>query len=283
MLAGVATRIPLDGAGSEVERIRENLDARLAAAFPLDSLSEVPKRAADAARRFWSQRAWSEFAAVPALSQVLLKLVSQRAPFGEVAALSGILHDEALHTELSKSVADALGGYVDEVPEHLKYEPYALAAPNPLELAAWLLAGGCVAETVSRALIQARLTRCKPTQLRALMQRTLRDENLHVAFAWSAAKRAVKGISERKKEQLVELAQPTVASLFSTQCTAGLSGPAAATERKLRQRVADAELGCLEPDEEDAVVKRCLEEEVVPRLRRLGLPVRTEPRAGSKR
>ena len=40
----------------------------------LDSLKEVPKRTADAARRFWSQRTWSEFAALPALSQVLLKL-----------------------------------------------------------------------------------------------------------------------------------------------------------------------------------------------------------------
>jgi hypothetical protein len=268
----VRTTIPLQPAEKQVELIAQRFEKRLKADYPLDELKGISKPVREAARMFWSERAWSEYAALPALSQVLLRIVAERGPFGEVASVSGILHDEALHTALSQRVAEAFGGYVAEVPDHLMTDPYALAAPNSLHLGAWLVAGGCIAETISRALIQARLKHTKSPQLRAVIQRTLRDENVHVAFAWSAAKRVVARLTQPERGLLLELAEPTVNAVYQMQCTAGMKAAAQRAERRLRQRVADAGLGSCPPDVENAAVRECIAKVVVPGLRRIGVP-----------
>ena len=51
----------------------------------------VPQK--DAARRFWSERTWSEFAAVPAVSQVVLALVREGAPLDTLGAYTAIADD----------------------------------------------------------------------------------------------------------------------------------------------------------------------------------------------
>ena len=264
-------RVPLGGGSRESQVIQRTLGARLDAVYPLPSFKDVSKASREAARRFWSERAWSEFAAIPALSQVSLGLVSERAPFSEVAGITGILQDEALHTALSMQVAEAFGGYVEEIPEHLAFDPYPLAEPSRHGLAAWLVVGGCVAETLSRSLIAARLKHTRPPELREILGRTLRDENLHVAFAWAAATRAVKRLPEARRKELARLAGPTVEAASRTLCTAGLTGVGKGIERRLRQRVADAGLGACPPDEEDAAVKLALERTVIPGLIRLGI------------
>ena len=75
----------------------------------------LPKN--DAARRFWSERTWSEFAAVPAVSQVVLALVREGAPLDTLGAYTSIADDEVRHALLSRELAQKLGGYVDEIPE----------------------------------------------------------------------------------------------------------------------------------------------------------------------
>jgi hypothetical protein len=273
------TTIPLSSGDKQVELISQRFERRLRAEYPLTELAQVPKRVRNDARMFWSERAWSEFAALPALSQILLKLVSGRAPFSEVASVSGILHDESLHTALSMRVAVTLGGYVPEVPEHLAMDPYALAAPNALALGAWLVAGGCIAETLSRALIHARLKHTRSPQLRAIISRTLRDENVHVAFAWAAAKRTVSQLTQGERRRLLQLAEPTVEATHRMQCTAGMQGAGLKAERRLRQRVADAGLGSCPPDEENFVVRSCIEKTIVPGLRRIGIAAAARERA----
>lgn len=261
--------VPLERASPTVETIVAALDRRLKArqTAQLGRYSRAVRR--DAAV-FWSERAWSEYAALPALAQVLLLGVKAKAPLGETAALSGILHDEALHTGLSKQLAEAFDVYVPEVPSYLAFDPQALANATGLPLEQWLVSGGCVGETISRALIQARLKVTRDPLVRAVTLRTLKDENLHVAFTWAAAERILRPLPKAEKRRLVDRATATVQAAFVSQCTEGLRGAGLRAERNLRSRVARAGLGSLDPDEENRVVRACIERTIVPQLERLG-------------
>src|SRR4051794_32525081 len=105
-----------------IDRIGGVLSARLKAQYPLSSFRGVARQTRDAARRFWSQRAWSEYSALPVLNQISLRMIREGAPLGELAGASGILQDEALHTRLSFEVAEALGGYTPDIPSHLTFD-----------------------------------------------------------------------------------------------------------------------------------------------------------------
>ena len=267
------TTIRLDDADVSVARVEAVLSRRLEAQFPLNKLPRVGRSLRRDAALFWSQRAWSEFAALPVLSQVLLRDVVESAPLADCAAAAGILQDEALHTRLSRDVAEAFGGYESKVPSYFGYDPAGLARPSELGLAEWLVAGGAVGETLSRALISARVKYTAPPQLKAVISRTLKDENVHVAYTWAALDRVVKPLSKARKQQLVDIAAPTVHAAFRSLCTDGLTGAALRTERRLRQRLADAGLGCCPPEEESRVVHETIERVIVPGLRRVGLRV----------
>src|ERR1043166_5660813 len=112
------------------------------------------------AARFWSERAWSELAAVPAMSQISLAILRDPQMNGDIDALGAIAQiggDEVKHTELSKAVADALGGYVETIPAGAAWEPARLGDPSTMPLPFWVVASGCISETISLALMKARL------------------------------------------------------------------------------------------------------------------------------
>ena len=263
-------RIPLTIPSSPpLTRIDAVLSERLSGDYPLTALPRLNRSLRADAAMFWSERAWSEYSALPLISQVLLEGIKSCAPLNETAGAAAILQDEALHTRLARDVAESFGGYLDLVPTHLDYDPIGLAGSR-YTLAEWLIAGGCVGETLSRALIQARLRYTAPPQLHAIVQRTLRDENVHVAYAWAAFARAVAPLSKIEKRCLLEVSAPTVDAAFRGLATEGITGKPGAAERRLRQRVADAGLGCCPPDEETRVVRATLETVIVPGLRRAG-------------
>jgi hypothetical protein len=174
--------LPLPQAIPGIAKISAALEARLRGEYPLPDFSGFSKPVRDAARRFWSQRAWSEYAALPVLSQILLKLSAEGAPLEELSAATGILQDEALHTALSVQVAEGLGGYVEDIPNYLRFDIQSLSAPSEMPLVLWLVVGCCIGETVSRALIRTRLKVITAPPLKVRVARTLRDENVHVAF-----------------------------------------------------------------------------------------------------
>ena len=115
-------------AGDSWRKLRDARAPRMGTAVFTLPEGKVPKN--DAARRFWSERTWSEFAAVPAVSQVVLALVRQGAPLEVLGAYTAIADDEVRHAMLSRDLAERLGGYVDEVPEGLDYAPSGLARPQ---------------------------------------------------------------------------------------------------------------------------------------------------------
>jgi hypothetical protein len=227
------------------------------------TLVEVPPGALprhEAARRFWSMRTWSEYAAVPAVSQVVLALVRHGAPLETLGAYTAIADDELRHALLSRDLAERLGGYVDEVPDGLGYSPRALARPSDVPVHVWALANGCFSETVSLALIAARQAKTTQPVVRAVLNETLRDEALHVRVAWELAGELLPELAEPERRELKSYGAELGQMLRSTFGTQALPAVARRRERKLRDETAKAGLGALSADEENALVDHALAE-----------------------
>jgi hypothetical protein len=224
----------------------------------------------DAARRFWSRRTWSELAAVPAVSQVVLALVREGASLDTIASYSAIVQDEARHAELSRALAERLGGYDDDVPDGLDYEPARLAEPSDVPFAVWALANGCFSETVSLELIRARHAATRQPIVRAVLTETLKDEALHVRAAWLAAGEVLPNLSRADRRDLATYGQALAEMLRRTFGTRGLSPKLRRQEATLRDEAAAADLGAIPATQENGIVEDTLEL-IVRRLRDLGV------------
>lgn len=243
-------------AGSTWKKLRGARSARVESALFQLPAGPVPKN--DAARRFWSRRTWSEFAAVPAVSQVVLSLVRAGAPLEVLGAYTAIADDEVRHAMLSRDLAERLGGYVDQVPEGLDYAPTGLAQPTDVPVHVWALATGCFNETVSLALIRARLAVTKQPLVRQVLAETMRDEAVHVRVAWEMAETLLPTLDLRERRELWFYGQDLGEMLRRTFGTAGLDGALKRRERTLRDQTHEAGLGSLEADAEDRVVTLAL-------------------------
>lgn len=218
---------------------------------------KVPKN--DAARRFWSERTWSEFAAVPAVSQVVLALVRQGAPLEVLGAYTAIADDEVRHAMLSRDLAERLGGYVDEVPEGLDYAPSGLARPSDVPVHVWAIANGCFSETVSLELIRARHAVTKQPLVRAVLAETLKDEAVHVRVAWELAETLLPALPLGERRELWFYGQDLSELLRRTFGTAGLEAKLRRRARAVRDRTHAAGLGSLDADAEDRVVSTTID------------------------
>lgn len=256
-------------AGPSWRKLRTARGKRIERAlFELPS-GKVPKD--DSARRFWSERTWSEFAAVPAISQVVLALVRQGAPLETLGAYTAIADDEVRHATLSRDLADRLGGYVDEIPEGLAWAPRGLATANDVPVHVWALANGCFSETVSLALITARHAQTKHPVIRAVLAETLKDEAMHVRVAWELAGNLIPTLDKNERGGLGDYGSDLAHMLQRTFATNGLEPSALkSAERKLRDRTNAKGLGSLTADDEDALVQKSLSE-IATRLTKLGV------------
>jgi len=212
----------------------------------------------DAARRFWSRRTWSELAAVPAVSQVVLALVREGAGLTTIGAYTAIAQDEVRHAELSQALAERLGGYDDDVPDGLDYVPRSLANPSDVSFAVWALANGCFSETVSLALIRARHGATKQPLIRAVLAETLKDEALHVRIAWQTAEEVLPNLSRAARKDLAGYGAQLAEMLRRTFGTAGLPPTLRRREDALRDDAAKAGLGSVAAALENALVDDAL-------------------------
>ena len=242
--------------GGTWKKLRAARASRVRAAMFELPAGALPKN--DAARRFWSERTWSEFAAVPAVSQVVLALVREGAPLDTLGAYTAIADDEVRHALLSRDLAEKLGGYVDEIPEGLAYAPRGLATPSDVPVHVWAMANGCFSETVSLALIRARHASTRQPVVRAVLAETLKDEAVHVRVAWELAEGLLPTLDSQTRREMTGYGADLAEMLRRTFGTQGLPPALARSEKRLRDRTAAAGLGALLAVEENAVVDRAL-------------------------
>jgi hypothetical protein len=254
-----------DGAWKRLRQAQATRARTVRASLPEGALPH-----SDAARRFWSRRTWSELAAVPAVSQVVLALVREGASLDTIASYSAIVQDEARHAELSRALAERLGGYDDEVPDGLDYEPARLAQPSDVPFAVWALANGCFSETVSLELIRARHAATRQPIIRTVLAETLKDEAIHVRAAWLAAGEVLPNLSRADRRELASYGETLAEMLRRTFGTRGLSPKLRRQEARLRDDAAAADLGAIPAAQENAIVDETLEA-IAQRLRDMGV------------
>jgi len=236
----------------------------------LETLPEGVVPSNDSARRFWSQRAWSEYAAIPAISQVVLALVREGAALRTLGAYVSIAADEVRHAVLSRELADALGGYDEDVPEGLGYAPRGLADPSEVAVAVWALANGCFSETVSLELIRARHAATKHPVVRQVLAETLKDEAVHVRVAWQLADELLPRLVAPVRRELWEYGKELSEMMRRTFGTQGLPAAVRRAERKMRDETAREGLGSLSAAQEDSIVDTALAN-IAARLAKLGV------------
>lgn len=265
-------RIPLMSGDATMTRLRTSFEARDVDAAPaLEELADLPYN--EAAAMFWSSRAWSEYAAVPAMSQTMLALIRTNAPMDAMAVVSRIQTDEVVHTEMSRDVAEAFGGYTDEIPEWIACDPIGLGDANAVPLPFWTVGIGCISETVSLALLQARLRRTHHPVLKRVLRRVLKDEATHVRFGWELAEKIVPKLDETYRRRLAEHAKNAFGSAGKFFGTFGLPADIRREEREIRAVTAELGYGACPADEADHVIVSTIAETIAPRLAALGLPL----------
>ncbi|MFO0724209.1 MAG: ferritin-like domain-containing protein [Myxococcota bacterium] len=254
-------------------RLRTALAERPPSRTGVKRVAPIKTKDPSAARQFWSERAWSEYAAVPAMAQTMLAIVRDRGSLDVLDTLAIIASDEVRHTEMSKNLADAFGGYVEEVPDNSGYNPLLLAEPYDMAAPFWALSNGCVSETVSLEMMRARLPHTTHPAVRPILQRIMKDESMHARLSWLLAETIFPRLDPDQKEEIADYARELFAVMPRTFATKELPPGERRSARKVRNAVAKAGLGAAPPDEEDAAFYHVRDDIILPRLRKLGIPL----------
>ena len=251
------------------EELLAKLRARQASpAQPPGELGSLPR--CESAALFWSQRAASELAAVPAFSQTALALVRESLELDAVAAVAGIVADEVRHTELARALAEQFGGI--EVREGEGWsDAQLLARPRGEDLSYWLVTNGCVNETLSLALLQARARKTQHPAVLEVLRTTARDEAVHARFCWYLAARLLPRQTQAARDMLGIQVESLLGLLRRSVGTRGMSAVERAQARRVRSETAGLGLGALPPDEADALVEATITDSILPRLEKLGV------------
>jgi hypothetical protein len=225
------------------------------------------------ARIFWSERAWSELAAVPAMAQTTLALIREAHSTDVLDVLARIQSDEVRHTELSRDLADAFGGYLEQIPDGSAYHPLMLAEPAADGLHFWIVGNGCLSETFSLELMKTRVKHTTHPGVRPVLSDVLKDEAMHARVCWILAEQVLPKLAPIDLEELSEFAHNTVEMLARSFSTEKLPPAERREARRVRKRVALAGLGAAPPDEEERAFVATRDRIVGPRLARLGVTI----------
>jgi hypothetical protein len=214
-----------------------------------------------AARRFWSENAFSEYASSIAMAEVVAALGRAQVPPALWREACGFPADELAHAELCAGVAVRCGGGVD-----IPFDPRALELPAhaglvPLERATALVVGVfCLGEAVSLRMLAGNLRASRHPLARAVLHRIVRDEARHARFGWAYLDWVAPRLSAGERRRLGDQLAADLAAV------APLTAPRAGSPA--------AGLGWMPAERWHAVVRRTLDTALLRPLARHGIVVR---------
>ena len=171
-----------------------------ATAIPWDKFdaSKYSKEQLDAARLYWSRRAWTEYSGTSESPAVLLRLVMEAGReidarlFWAVQTL-----EETRHCIASYLLAEKCGGYMDrpprQPPKSTQHRGIRDKALNPaISFEAFAIAHICIGETVAAKMFEERYKAATDPVAKELVRLILRDEIRHIQFGWKYMAHKVK-------------------------------------------------------------------------------------------
>lgn len=134
----------------------------------------------EAARRSWTEGAFTEYVSAAAFSALTTALLEAGAPVDLIAMAADCVVDEMTHTELAARMCGELGGAAPLPCDFAKVAPGTDPALPAIERAAEVaLLTSCIGEALSVPTITGSRAAAKNPLSRAVLSRLLRDEPAH--------------------------------------------------------------------------------------------------------
>ncbi|MEW5422924.1 hypothetical protein [Amorphus sp. 3PC139-8] len=144
----------------------------------------------DAARLYWSRRAWSEYGAISESPALQVRFGVEKRPSDMQLFFTIRSQEEARHAEVCHAMAERLGGYVEKPVEELfqgsvsthGVRRAALSADIPLE--GIIAALVCTAEEIAFDVFKHLDRVTRDPVAKQIVRFIMRDESRHCAFGW---------------------------------------------------------------------------------------------------
>ncbi|HLH21694.1 MAG TPA: ferritin-like domain-containing protein [Chloroflexota bacterium] len=236
--------------------------------IPWDTFDPSPYTPAqlDAARLYWSRRAWTEYSGTAESPAILLRLCLE--PNREIdARLFWAVQtlEETRHCIASYNFAEKLGGYIAEPPipqpRNTQHRGIRDRVLNPrISFEAFVVAHICIGETVAARLFEERFRQARDPIARELVRLILRDETRHIKFGWLYMAHRVKHFTPEQVAEIERVACDVVenSELKGYHCIWLSTDPATRPFAEANEIAAGAGLGACTAEQEAAVLRKCI-------------------------
>jgi hypothetical protein len=235
----------------------------------------------------WAGRARNEHGSVQQFAQLSQVLATARVELELLGCLARMITDEIRHAELCAAMAQTIW------PEGLRSEaevfrwpqprapwpdpPLSAAAASedddPEPLLAWacaaILTACCLGETLSKPMLEALVVVSTEPLAEAVSRQILRDEHLHATFGFESLALLLPRLSAASRAGLQTRLARNLAGFERSVC-ASISIADVANSELVIER-GEPNLGILSDHQYAVIFYACLESELFPKLRALGL------------
>lgn len=241
--------------------------------IPWDALdgSEFPDEVREAAREFWSLRAWMEHGAVPYGAERLRQAIFEQRPFEIKQQITNFIREELRHFEASYLIAERLGGFIP-APKDAYFEaiiPKFHDESDEQELPFYTnLFLNTLFEAVSGELLQDRYHNAVNPAIKEVCRLILADEARHIRFGRILMKEELTSIPEKNRQIIAEKFEQKLRGslLRGVYAVTNLPPELQASAGRARAITAANGLGATDPSREPELIAsglRSLRKEVV--------------------
>jgi rubrerythrin len=160
----------------------------------------------DAARMYWSRRAWSEYGAISESPALQIRFCHERCPPDMALFFSIRSQEESRHAEVCYRMAEALGGYFEQ-PAAAAYQGSVathgirkIALDPEVSLEGTIAALVCAAEEIAFDVFRHIIEIATNPVARQIARMILRDETRHCAFGWAFLEQRMPQLSPAEKD-----------------------------------------------------------------------------------
>jgi ferritin-like protein len=217
LLDGPENRFPLTF-NSDLPRIRElfhaatrnQWDPKTDVSWDQLNPGSYTEEQRNAARLYWSRRAWSEYGAISESPALQIRFGVEQRPSDMQLFFTMRSQEEARHAEVCHAMAERLGGYIDKPVQNLfqgsvathGVRRAALNANIPLE--GIIAALVCTAEEIAFDVFRHLDDVTRDPVAKQIVRFIMRDESRHCAFGWYFLEAICETLTDEQKRMIEE-------------------------------------------------------------------------------
>jgi ferritin-like protein len=217
LLDGPENRFPLTF-NSDLPRIRElfhaatrnQWDPKTDVSWDQLNPGSYTEEQRNAARLYWSRRAWSEYGAISESPALQIRFGVEQRPSDMQLFFTVRSQEEARHAEVCHAMAERLGGYIDKPVQNLfqgsvathGVRRAALNANLPLE--GIIAALVCTAEEIAFDVFRHLDDVTRDPVAKQIVRFIMRDESRHCAFGWYFLEAICETLTDEQKRMIEE-------------------------------------------------------------------------------